>query len=860
MWQGGILCGASNFVLQVVNKSMLRLCWIGGISRAVEHGTGLRILMLRNYLLLGVIFLLFNPSFVHASQIVLQDIKIEKRGEDTFINFDLGIPLNYVKHFPTNSGEILQIQLLLEAEQGREIHKEVRQGNELAPPPGMDQLLIYVTYEEGVPGGPYLTLRFARPVSFEVQAGDSLTTLGVLVHDDQGPKKPVMAKKPAEEEETTGVPATPGIPPPGPEISMKTLEEQVFNQAEKSAQTLDQKAQQPPQAEQKEPVPESTTAKAQKPAEKTAGTSELPIAVGPAAVPKPGVSKPAIPLKSDKEVDELMAKARQALTFGDNDGAIQLLRRIVAMPENEHTQDARELIGLALERSNQIPRAKFEYKKYLKLYKEGEGATRVSQRLQALQSVDTERRKKLRRTVRRKENAITTFGRWSQAFTTRFQQRQPENDDDNVGSEDIVLTRRIDSNLSVRSRMRTADENIQAVFTGNQVFDLIDSDETESQISSFYLDYDAFKDGYYTILGRQRVRNSGVFSRFDGAIAGYDFLPWMRAHAYIGKPVELHDDRNIDNGFWGLKVDVGRRNDPVNMNLYMTNQQADGFADRQAFGAGVRYSDRDMTLFGLLDYDFLFDEVNLFNFRWGWKYLENTKLNVSYNFRQLLFLTSALNNQPITTTLSDVVGILGEAETRELAKDRTNASSTLTIGNSHQFDRDNQLNVDLTLFTSSGTETRMDLYNPVNCNADNDNSDCIMVGVTGAPSTDTQYTLSGQWISGNLFAQRDLYVFGMRLSKFDTYDDITMFANARLPDIDRWKPRPRLNMSYREFNEESSTDGHRFSIAPSVKVDYAWKKEWIFDIELGFEWVTYTDERFDDETRQNIRMGYSYSF
>ncbi|KPJ96043.1 MAG: hypothetical protein AMJ55_02700, partial [Gammaproteobacteria bacterium SG8_15] len=223
--------------------------------------------------------------------------------------------------------------------------------------------------------------------------------------------------------------------------------------------------------------------------------------------------------------------------------------------------------------------------------------------------------------------------------------------------------------------MRTEDRNIQLVFNGNHIFDLISSEDTESRVQSFYLDYDAFKQGYYTVIGRQRVRNSGVFGRFDGIIGGYDFMPWFRAHAYVGKPVELFDTRPIDKNFWGLKVDIGRRNDPVNMNLYMVNQTSDGYSDRQAVGYGVRYADRETTVFGLLDYDFLFDAVNLLNLRWGWKYLENSKLNVSYNFRQLLYLTSALNNQPIDTTLDTLIGYIGETEARRLAEDRTNSTS-----------------------------------------------------------------------------------------------------------------------------------------------------------------------------------------
>lgn len=791
------------------------------------------------------------PSF--AAPQVLKDIKIQTRENDTKVDFQFGIPLRYVKHFPATSGEILQIQLLMEKDQGREIHKEVRQGSDLTTPSEIDQLLIYVTYEEGVPGGPYLTLRFAHPVSFEVDA-EGTSGLSVIIRDDQAkPKpKPVVTAKPEVKAPPVEPPLTPPVAPSKagvPEISMKTLEDQVFNQAKKSEAELE--------ARQKEEEAPTTEAEKEQPQETITPPTQKSVQTGVPAV----AQRSALP--DNKEADELMAKARQSLTFGDNDGAIELLRRVIAMPENEQTQDARELVGLALERSNQIPRAKFEYKKYLKIYDEGEGPIRVRQRLQALQALDTERPKKLRESRRRTAETFTTFGRLSQALTTRFQQRDPKNDDDVVGSEDITLTRRIDTYLSLRSRMRTADRNVQFVFNGNNIFDLINSYETESRVVSMYLDYDAFKQGYYTVIGRQRVRNSGVFSRFDGIIGGYDFMPWFRAHAYIGKPVELYDARPTDKNFWGLKVDIGRRNDPVNMNLYMVNQTADGFADRQAVGYGVRYADRETTVFGLLDYDFLFDDVNLMNLRWGWKYLENSKLNVSYNFRQLLYTSSALNNQPLETTLGDVVSIIGESETRRLAHDRTNSTSTLTVGNSYQFDRDNQFNVDLTMFQSSGTVTRNDLQYPVPCETfdqDVNIEPCTMVNVGGAPETGQQFTLSTQWIAGNLLAQRDLYVFGLRLSKFDTYNDATLFTNSRLPDLARWKLRPRITMSYREFNDKSTTTGTRFSVYPAFLVNYAWKKEWIFDFELGVEWVTYTDENFDDEFRENVRIGYSYTF
>jgi len=763
------------------------------------------------------------PLSAFSATQVIKDLTLEARGNDTYVKFDLGIPLRYVRHFPTKVGEILQIQLLIDADSQHEVHKEIRQGSDLAPPPGQHPLLVYVTYEDGVPGGPYLTLRFVHPVSFEVETGDSLNSLAVLIRDDQ--VKSTIARgtqiqraKDKAKLSDSGIPSVPSSKNAVPEITLKALKEQVFKEKPSEEEVEEQQ-------------------KAQKSA-KSAETAEK------------------------DEIGELMAKARQALTFGDNEGAIQLLRRVIDKPQSEYTQDARELIGLALERANHIPQAMFEYKKYLKIYKEGEGATRVAQRLQALQSLNSEVPKKLRKTVRKDQDVFTVFGRWSQAFITRFEQRQPDSSNNNVNSEDLVLTRRVDSFLSLRGRMRAEDRNVQAVFTGSHVWDTMDESNTEYRVSSAYLDYDVFSKGYYTIIGRQRVRNSGVFGRFDGIIAGYDFLPFMRGHIYYGKPIQLIDDREIDREFWGLKVDIGNRNDALNINLYSIDQTADGISDRQAFGAGVRYTDKAMTLFGLVDYDFLFKELNLFNFRWAWKYYENAKLNLSYNRRQLLFVTSALNNQPLTTKLADVVSLLTEEGARQLAKDRTGLSETLDIGSSYQFNRDNQVSVDLMIFKSTGTITRNDLATPLPCSPDTPGAarDCVLVNVTGIPDTGNQYSLNAQWVSGNLFAQHDLYVFGTRLTKYDTYDDIGLFTNVRLPGFDQWRLSPRLNLTYRSFNKDSATEGSMTSIAPSIGVDYVWKKVWSFNMDLGVEVVQYTDKSFDDQVRENIRLGYNYSF
>ena len=216
----------------------------------------LRADMLRTILL--VLFLLYSASTI-AAEVILKEIHITARDEDTKIDIDLGTPLEYVKHFPQSFGEIIQIQLKLPADQGRGIHKEVRQGNELKTPAGAEPLLIYVTYEEGVPGGPYLTLRFVKPVRFHVEAQPSPTHLSITVFGE--PKK--EATIPPVEQIVEGQEAQPAVVQPHPR---------------------------------------------------------------------------------DADLGQLMAKARQALTFGDNESAIRLLRKIIAASGNPHEQDARELL------------------------------------------------------------------------------------------------------------------------------------------------------------------------------------------------------------------------------------------------------------------------------------------------------------------------------------------------------------------------------------------------------------------------------------------------------------------------------------------------------------------------------------
>ena len=704
-------------------------------------------------LLFAVVMQSVTPVF--AAQVVLDEVEVTTNGEVTTFTINFGLPLEYQKHFPRNIGEIVQIQLSLDKDDDsdRVLHKEVREGGELLTPGGEESVLVYVTYEEGVPGGPYLTLRFTHPVRFDIRPGTNRMSVAIIVYDEKQDEK-----KSGDKTNSDG--------------------------------------------------------------------------------------------KVAKSVDLMMAKARQSITFSNNKGAIDLLRKIIRKKDHGHTQEASELLGLALERDKQIPRAKYEYRKYLKSYPEGEGSVRVQQRLAALRAIRAKPRRKLRRSKRAKRrDKIMTFGRFTQAYSEYYVDRELEGLAEDIEQE--LQQRLLSSNFSLKSRYRSEDRTVFGVFNASHSRDFLagttgreDDDRDDSDIRRMYIDLD---DHVYNIVGkvgRQSSRNGGVFGTFDGVVAGYRISPRWLASAMAGKPIiRTFTDVDIyEKSFYGVKFDVVSEDKKFSNNIFFVQQEVDGILDRQAIGGDIRYAKKGLSIFGLLDYDLFYNDLSLFNVRVGWSYSKSNKLNFSFNRRQLYMTSSALEGMSVNT-IDELLDVMSEKEIQKIAKERTRNSDTLTIGNSYQINKDQQFNMDVTVLQSSGSPGGIDpLEVPPN--------DTIFpVDPTG-----NQYIYSLQWISSNTFVERDLYVVGLRLSEFSRYTDTSVFVNARVPISKKWRSGFRLNVSSRE----STTFGGRSTVSPLMKLNYRLSRAWSFDSEIGFDFVD--NEESPDEVRTRGRVAYNYTF
>jgi len=574
-----------------------------------------------------------------------------------------------------------------------------------------------------------------------------------------------------------------------------------------------------------------------------------------------------------------------------------LLRRIIAVSGNPHEQDARELLGLALERSGQIPRAKFEYKKYLELYKEGAGPVRVQQRLTALENVGgVERREKLRVAKRaRKVEEWKFFGRLSQDYSIRLVEQNYDDPDDDeqtiLGT--LVTSNRATTHASMRGRYRSNDRIVQGVFIGSHNLDFEDSDKTEARLSDLYLDWDEVRWGLTTVLGRQRARSSGVYDRFDGLDVGYRVMDGFTPHVLAGTTVTYYD---VDyyKYFSAIRTELGKRKAQLTGNVFVVSQNVDSnigrqdlnvgsSTDRQAVGGDFRYNLKEHSFFGGLDYDTYFNELNLLNLRWGWQVTKKSRLNLAYDFRKLIMLTNALSGLTVNVGVNlnrplrydELMAILSEERAMELAMNRSSESESITVGHTYQWTAKKQINTDFSIYKSAPSESFKFTceeqvkagevlgkdYTEADCESENPNKFPPLPNHQSYEGT-TSYNFTTQLISNDVFAPQDLHIFGFRYNKFsDTFDDYVLFYNGRMATWKNWNPRPRFNLGYRiSHGGENVVSANRLQISPSVKVDRRFRTAWVFEVELGYDAFLYDDESQEDQHNFFFRMGYNYTF
>ncbi len=539
------------------------------------------------------------------------------------------------------------------------------------------------------------------------------------------------------------------------------------------------------------------------------------VPAAPAPMPVPMPSMPMLDPVSDSKAGEWMTLGRQAMTANDYPQAIRIFTKVLQHTGHKYLPEAKELLGLARERNKQFAHARAEYEEYLVLYPQGEGATRVRQRLAALLTAREPGKEKLRSAkggVQTAAGGVMVNGSLSQYY------RRDLNSTDQTGT--VVTQSSLTNYLDIGSRWRGERYDMRTLFTGSYIKDFlrnVSSGGTTSgvRVSSLYVDANDHAQQLSAKVGRQTRSSGGVLGRFDGGLFSVGVMPKWKINAVAGTPVDLSANNGIqtDHTLYGVSLDGGTFAQHWDTSFFAIHQTVNGITDRTAVGSELRYITPTASVFTLADYDISYALLNTVLTLANWQFEGGAGLNVVLDYRLSPTLTTsnALQGQPYTS-MKELLAATSESEVRQLAVDRTARSKSATVGGNVPLNQKLQVSGDVTL--------------------SNLGSMPASGGVDAVEGTGNEYIYSLQLIGSSLLKEGDVSILGVRY--YDAKDSRTssLIVNSRYPLTNDWHINPRLRIDYKT----STTSGNTVTYKPQLRTEYRLRKELTFELEGGIEW------------------------
>ena len=533
---------------------------------------------------------------------------------------------------------------------------------------------------------------------------------------------------------------------------------------------------------------------------------------------------------------------RHAMTAGEYDKAIRMLEGFLEEPENYYTKEAMELLGLARERNGQRAHAKAEYEAFLEKYPEGEDAERVQQRLLGLVTAPKAPKETLRDQEQEQAVEWETWGSLSQNYR--------RDEVDNPGDDDDVVSRsEIETFVDINSRRRSQSLDVRMKLTGSYVADLLDDgDGNDETLSDAYVDVEHLASRTNLRMGRQRLRSSGVFNRFDGLVLGYELTPDINIRGYAGLPVESSRDvfLNEHKSFVGVSGDIANLFENWDLSLFFINQDVDELVDRQAIGGEFRYFDQEKSLFGLLDYDLHYGALDILAVQGNWTLSDKTRLYMNLDYRKspLLQTSNALRSyfdpdlfalspqviEPVES-IEDLLAFETEDDIYTRAEELSAETTTLQFGASRPLSESLTISGDLTITNTKGTPQQGTIDETTGISSHD--------YVAEVDDTGNEYYYNFQLIKNDLLKPGDIGILSMRYYDTSTSNTLRLGVSSRYPITNVWRINPRFDVSYRKRTDNDDT---RLTVSPYLRMDYRLRRNFTFEFDGGFDWYKVEDD------------------
>jgi hypothetical protein len=562
--------------------------------------------------------------------------------------------------------------------------------------------------------------------------------------------------------------------------------------------------------------------------------AELPSAAPPPAPAGEGLARPSA---GDPKLDAILDEGRGAMTSGDFSRAILLFTKALDdAPDGPRAPEARELLGLAYQRSGKLAHARAEYEAYLAKWPDDEGSRRVRQRLDALLTAPTGGRARAQRPP-----AASTTWEHDLSGSTGLYYRHDTLDTDATGSETIGSA--LEPDLFLTSRHTDGRRTFTTNFSGSYRHEFSDDGSSDSsdaaRITSAFVGGKWLRSGYSFRLGRQSSQGMGVLGRFDGVLSSVQLTESFRANLVSGYLVDFTESNriNVERPFYGISADVGPVFGEFDGQLFAIQQRIEGIEDRTAVGSQLRWLGRRGFALALADYDVSYATLNSAMLIGNWRVTDATSLSLLGDVRKSPALTTynALQGQPVDD-FDELLDLFDEDEIRDLAEDRTATSRMVTLGASHQLGERWQIGCDLTLSNLSDTEES--------------------AGVAATEGTGNEYYVGLLASASHLLVQGSFTSFNARYGDLFSSRSYAVGAGGRYPVFSKLRVGPQMAVEFRD----NDTVEDRWIFRPGLRMDYRWRTV-TFEAQGGVELQNGTaNEEDSDEREYFVTVGYRYDF
>lgn len=718
---------------------------------------------------------------------VLSNVIVANQPKCSALDIGFNLRVQYLSHFPSGSGQELRIRLR-PIDAAVAAAEFISRRESLRAPATRFGRIRAIEFDASNPAGPVLSVQFDQPTRFEVSQGADFQSIVVKILGGTARAETCKAEFPRQSE------------------------------IGKWSTTL--------HSEPHDANPQKQGARA------------------------PGRGKGSASAEQARKAAALLDEGRAALRKGKTSEASAKFKDVLALPENDSSAEAQELLALAYQRGNDRLRARTEYEDYLARYPSGEGADRVRQRLSGLVTASGDAPQVFKdkgagaaarddgRATWTVSGSVSQFYIRDDSFRTLRDPSLPPEVNADLDAHQVHQNELL-SSLDAIATWSSGGTKSKLRFSGTEEHKF-DKDDEIVGVAALFLETSVRDWGTEMRVGRQTRNTGGILGRFDGGVFSYAPNSFLRANAVVGSPVDRRRDEPFKDEklFYGASLDIGPF-DGLDFTLFGIEQRDRSILDRRAVGAEMRYFDETKSAFGMLDYDIHFNEINAAALNGSVTLPEKTNLHAAFDYRKSPYLSTwnALQGQTYPT-LYEMLRLKTLAEVEQLARDRTASFTSVSAGIAHPLTSKLQLSFDVTMTNFSGTDA----------------SDAV----PATAGTGNEFFYQSQLIANSLMTEEDLAIAGFRFADLDRSNLYVADVSYRYPLTDQLKVAPRLLFQYRTGKD---SDLEEYSILPSLLVDYYFTRDWSLELEAGARWTSQTENGIEETTTDLFfTIGYRYDF